>query len=186
MWTSNELKQYTFLKQVCSQMGTLHLRASSMYKKRDRILGFVVMVLGTVVTTTLFMQLDSCSFIQQLISGILSSSLTLLTSISDYLNYKKKSSDHLNISSEFIKLLSLDQLQISFSEYNNQINKLKLKSLPDKFIQMYVEPDIFTPIVIQTIHEQKNQSENQLDEQEQIELHDLELKIKETANRVVL
>ena len=88
MWceeTENLLKNWGSKAQYYQ---ILYEQAGAMYLKYDRWFGIPLIILGTVTTSTMFIQLDECTQWQRLLSGCLAFSFTLLTAISKFIGYK--------------------------------------------------------------------------------------------------
>jgi hypothetical protein len=67
----------------------LYEQGERFYRQRDRWFGIPILVLGTITTSTIFIQLDGCNKIQHLVSGVLSFLFTLLSALGKFANYRE-------------------------------------------------------------------------------------------------
>ena len=104
MWTKEieELLQ-TWTDQA-RRNSILYNYAAIMYTKRDRWLRIPVIVLGTVTTSTMFIQMDNCDPIQHLITGLFSLSATLLASLGSVLEFRELAVEYKKTANEYDNL----------------------------------------------------------------------------------
>lgn len=87
MWTESVEELLLKWSKKCEYFQLLYLQASADFERKDRYFGIPIIILGTITTSTIFLQLDECNTTHSLISGGMSFLLTLVTGIGKYVNY---------------------------------------------------------------------------------------------------
>ena len=89
MWDENSENLVKSWGQAAQFYRLLNEQTAYVYHRRDRWFGLPIIVLGTVTTSTMFIQMDSCDNVKSLISGVLSLCCTLLTALGKFFAYSE-------------------------------------------------------------------------------------------------
>ena len=94
MWDENSENLVKSWGQAAQFYRLLNEQTAYVYHRRDRWFGIPVIVLGTVTTSTMFIQMDTCDNVKSIISGVLSLCCTLLTALGKFFSYHEMENLH--------------------------------------------------------------------------------------------
>jgi len=94
------------LQLICEQ-------SASHFRRMEKWFGIPLIILGTITTSTIFVQINDCDQYKQLASGFLSLSLTLISAIGKFMNYNELSSVFSNAARDCDNLVIDIQEQLS-------------------------------------------------------------------------
>ena len=93
----------------------LYERSSDLYKNRDRWFGVPLILLGTITTSSLFIQMDECDVVARTASGICALLFTLMSAVSNFVGYKELTATLLSTSQLYDEVVMDIQDQSSSS-----------------------------------------------------------------------
>lgn len=113
MWT--EAIETTLQKwgRKCQMLQLMCDQSASYYKRMEKWFGIPIIILGTITTSSIFIQINDCNEYKQLASGLLSLTFTLVSAIGKFVGYSELTAVFTNAARECDNLVFDIQEQLS-------------------------------------------------------------------------
>jgi hypothetical protein len=132
-------------------MHLMYEKAAANYRMKDQLIGIPIIVMGTITTSAIFIQIDDCSKYSQLTTGILSLFCTLCTAIHKFVGYNELTGLFSNAAQAYSDVVLDIQEQLARPRQDRLpvydfINRIKismrhlmtLPNIPSKILNQYL------------------------------------------------